>query len=207
MSQLVIGLTGGIGSGKTAASDWFAAQGIEVVDADLVSRLVVEPGQPALAEIRAHFGDAVVTADGRLDRAALRARVFNDPAERRWLEALLHPRIAAEIFRQLQAARSPYAILVSPLLFETGQKDFVRRTLLVDVPEDVQLSRTSARDKVDAQQVRNIMAAQMSRTDRRARADDIVVNDGSLADLHAQLAPLHERYLALALARAPAVGG
>jgi dephospho-CoA kinase len=198
MSQLVIGLTGGIGSGKTAASDWFAAQGITVVDADLVSRLVVEPGQPALAEIRAHFGDAVITADGRLDRGALRARVFNDPAERRWLEALLHPRIAAEILRQLQAARSPYAMLVSPLLFETGQKDFVRRTLLVDVPEDVQLSRTSVRDKVDAQQVRNIMAAQMSRTDRRARADDIVVNDGSLADLYAQLVPLHQRYLVLA---------
>lgn len=205
MSQLVIGLTGGIGSGKTAASDWFAAQGIAVVDADLVSRVVVEPGQPALAEIRAHFGDAVITADGRLDRAALRARVFDDPAERRWLEALLHPRIAAEILRQLQAAQSAYAILASPLLFETGQKDFVRRTLLVDVPEDIQLARTRARDKVDEQQVRNIMAAQMSRADRRARADDIVVNDGSLADLHAQLATLHARYLALAREQAAGV--
>lgn len=198
MSALVIGLTGGIGSGKTAASDWFVARGIIVVDADVVARLVVEPGLPALAEIRRHFGDDVITADGRLDRAALRTRVFNDPAERRWLETLLHPRIAAEILRQLQAATSPYAILVSPLLFETAQRDFVRRTLLIDVPEDLQLARTSARDKVDEQQVRNIMAAQMARTDRLAHADDIVVNDGTLAALHARLAPLHERYLALA---------
>lgn len=198
MSRLIVGLTGGIGSGKTAASDWFKAQGIVIVDADVVSRQVVEPGTPALAAIHEHFGAGVIAADGTLDRAALRRIVFAQPEERQWLERLLHPRIAAEILRQLQAAASAYAILVSPLLFETGQKDFVQRTLLVDVPEDVQLRRTAARDKVEEAQVKAIMAAQMSRDDRRARADDIVVNDGELAHLHRQLAALHAQYLALA---------
>lgn len=198
MTKLIIGLTGGIGSGKSAASDWFASQGIDVVDADVVSRIVVEPGRPALAEIQAHFGAGVIRPDGTLDRAALRAVVFDSPEERRWLEQALWPRIAEEISRQLSAARSPYAVLVSPLLFETGQRAFVTRTLLVDVPEDLQLARTAQRDNVPEAQVRAIMAAQMSRADRRAKADDIVVNDGSLADLQAALAALHARYLALA---------
>lgn len=200
MSRFIVGLTGGIGSGKTAASDWFKAQGVTIVDADVVSREVVEPGTPALAAIGAHFGGDVLQADGRLDRAALRRIVFDKPDERRWLEQLLHPLIAQEIVRQLAAATSPYAILVSPLLFETGQKAFVKRTLLVDVPEDVQLARTATRDKVGEAQVKAIMAAQMSRADRCAKADDIVVNDGALADLHARLAPLHARYLQLAQA-------
>lgn len=198
MSKFIVGLTGGIGSGKTAASDWFKAQGIVIVDADIVSRQVVEPGTPALAAISAHFGTGVIQADGTLDRAALRRIVFDKPEERRWLEQLLHPLIAQEIVRQLGAATSPYAMLVSPLLFETGQKAFVKRTLLVDVPEDLQLARTAARDRVEDTQVKAIMAAQMSRTDRRAKADDIVVNDAALADLYAQLAPLHARYLEIA---------
>lgn len=198
MSKFIVGLTGGIGSGKTAASDWFKAQGVAIVDADVVSREVVEPGTPALAAIGAHFGTGVLQADGRLDRAALRRIVFDKPDERRWLEQLLHPLIAQEIVRQLAAATSPYAMLVSPLLFETGQKAFVKRTLLIDVPEDMQVARTATRDKVEAAQVKAIMAAQMSRADRRAKADDIVVNDGTLAELHARLAPVHERYLALA---------
>lgn len=195
MSTFIVGLTGGIGSGKTAASDWFAAQGIVVVDADVVSRQVVEPGTPALAAIGDHFGAGVLQPDGTLDRAALRRIVFDAPEERRWLEGLLHPLIAQEILRQLSAAASPYAMLVSPLLFETGQKAFVQRTLLIDVPESVQLARTAARDGVDEAQVRAIMAAQMSREDRRARADDVVVNDGPLDGLYAQLAPLHAAYL------------
>ena len=198
MANFIVGLTGGIGSGKTAASDWFRSQGITIVDADVVSREVVEPGTPALEAIRVHFGAGVIRADGHLDRAALRERVFADAGERRWLEQLLHPLIAAGIVRQLAAATSAYAILVSPLLFETGQKAFVRQTLLVDVPEALQLARTSARDQVPETQVKAIMAAQMSREDRRAKADDIVVNGGSLAELHAALAPLHARYLALA---------
>lgn len=198
MSRFIVGLTGGIGSGKTAASDWFKAQGIVIVDADVVARQVVEPGTPALAAIGAHFGDGVLQPDGTLDRAALRRIVFEKPEERRWLEQLTHPLIAREILRQLGAATSPYAILVSPLLFETGQKAFVKRTLLVDAPEAHQLTRTAARDNVAESQVQAIMAAQMSREDRRARADDIVVNDGTLADLHGRLAALHARYLELA---------
>lgn len=198
MAQFIVGLTGGIGSGKTAASDWFQARGITVVDADVVSRQVVEPGTPALAAIRDHFGAQVLRADGSLDRAALRAIVFSAPEQRRWLEQLLHPQMGAEILRQLGAAQSPYAMLVSPLLFETSQRDLVARTLLIDVPEALQLARTAARDGVGEEQVRAIMAAQMAREDRRARADDIVVNDDTLAALQAQLQPLHERYLALA---------
>ncbi len=198
MSNFIVGLTGGIGSGKTAASDWFKAQGIVIVDADLVSRQVVKPGTPALTAIRNHFGASLIQSDGTLDRAALRRVVFDQPAERHWLEQLLHPLIAQEIVRQLATAASPYALLVSPLLFETGQKAFVRRTLLIDVPEALQMSRTAARDKVEETQVKAIMAAQMSRADRRAKADDIVVNDVSLAELHARLAPLHARYLEIA---------
>lgn len=198
MSKLCIGLTGGIGSGKTAASDWFKSQGIVIVDADIVAREVVAQGRPALAAIQTHFGDRVIQPDGALDRAALRHIVFDKPDERQWLEQLLHPLIAQTIMQQLAAASSPYAMLVSPLLFETGQKNFVARTLLIDVPEALQLARTSARDNATDTQVKAIMAAQMSRADRRALANDIVINDGSLAALYKQLQPLHQQYLALA---------
>lgn len=193
--MLIIGITGGIGSGKTAASDYLASRGITVVDADQVSREVVEPGQPALEQIRAHFGDRVLQSDGRLDRAALREIVFADPEQRRTLEAITHPAIAAEIRDQLAASQSPYTVLVSPLLLETDQHRMVDRVLLVDVPESVQVERTARRDGVPGDQVRPIMAAQMDREDRRQRADDIVLNDGSLADLHEQLDHLHEFYL------------
>ena len=196
--MLIIGITGGIGSGKSAASDYLGAKGITVVDADQVSRQVVEPGQPALEQIRTQFGDQVLQADGTLDRAALREIVFADPEQRKSLEAITHPAIAREMQRQLQASRSPYTILVSPLLLETDQYHLVDRVLLVDVPESVQVERTARRDGVPGDQVRHIMAAQMDREDRRRRADDIVVNDGSLEDLHARLDELHERYLDLA---------
>jgi dephospho-CoA kinase len=196
--MLIIGITGGIGSGKSAASDYLGSRGITVVDADQVSRQVVEPGQPALEQIRTQFGDQVLQADGTLDRAALREIVFADPEQRKSLEAITHPAIAREMQRQLQASRSPYTILVSPLLLETDQYHLVDRILLVDVPESVQVERTARRDGVPGDQVRHIMAAQMDRADRRRRADDIVVNDGSLEDLHARLDELHERYLDLA---------
>lgn len=193
--MFVVGLTGGIGSGKTAASDYLASKGIVVVDADIVAREVVAPGQPALEAIRGHFGDPVIQADGQLDRRALREIVFADPAARKTLEGITHPAIAQSIIRQLQSAQSAYAILASPLLLETSQKDMVNRVLLVDVPEAVQIRRTTSRDQVDETQVRAIIAAQMARNDRQARADDIVTNDGTLADLHQQLDALHERYL------------
>ncbi len=202
--MLVIGLTGGIGSGKTAVSDRFAARGIVVVDADLASRVVVEPGRPALDAIAEHFGSDVITADGSLDRAALRQRVFEDPAERRWLEALLHPLIAEEIRAGIANASSEYVVLVSPLLFESGQVAMVDRVLVVDVPEALQVSRTADRDGNSEEQVRAIMAAQADRATRLARADDVIVNDGSLEDLDAEVDVLHRRYLKLATERASA---
>lgn len=199
--MFVVGITGGIGSGKSAVSDRFAALGITVVDADLASRAVVEPGRPALAEIAAHFGDAILAADGGLDRAALRARVFADAAERRWLEERLHPRIAEEIASGLAAARSPYAVLVSPLLVEAGQARFVDRILVVDVPVETQVARTMARDGNSEEQVRRIIAAQAEREDRLARADDVIANDAGLDALDAAVAALHDRYLQLARAQ------
>ncbi len=197
----VLGLTGGIGSGKSAASDYFAKLGIVVVDADIVAREVVEPGQPAWQAIREHFGPEVLQADGSLNRAWLRQKVFAEPAERQWLEQQTHPRIRDSIIRQLQQAQSPYAILSSPLLFESGQAQLTARTLLIDVPEEVQLQRASARDGNDAEQIRRIMAAQLSRQERRARADDVADNSGSLEQLYAQLQGLHERYLSLSVER------
>jgi dephospho-CoA kinase len=196
--MFVVGLTGGIGSGKTAVSDRFAARGIAVVDADVAARIVVEPGQPALVVITEHFGEDMLTTDGRLNRAALRARVFSDPAEREWLEALLHPRISECIAEQLAAASSAYAVLVSPLLFETNQVRFTDRVLVVDVPEELQLERTMARDNNDEAQVRAIMAAQASREDRLDKADDVIVNDAGLESLDARVEELHEHYLAAA---------
>jgi dephospho-CoA kinase len=196
--MLIIGITGGIGSGKTAASDYLGSRRITVVDADQVSRQVVEPGQPALEQIRAQFGDQVLQADGQLDRAALREIVFADPEQRRVLESITHPAIATEIQHQLERSDSPYSILVSPLLLETDQHQLVDRVLLVDVPESVQVERTARRDEVPGDQVRHIMAAQMDRQERRRKADDIVLNDGSLADLHEQLDHLHQYYLELA---------
>ncbi|MCK5873143.1 MAG: dephospho-CoA kinase [Alcanivoracaceae bacterium] len=196
--MLVIGLTGGIGSGKTAASDYLASKGISVVDADLAARVVVEPGQPALAAIRQRFGDGVIQADGALDRRALREIVFADSTARKDLEAITHPAIGEEIVRQLRASTSPYTLLVSPLLLESSQHKLASRILLIDVPEAVQLSRTASRDKVAEAQVKAIMAAQMPREEKRRRADDIVMNDADLASLHQQLDALHETYLKMA---------
>jgi dephospho-CoA kinase len=197
MTRFVVGLTGGIGSGKTAVSDRFAALGVAVVDADLASRAVVAPGEPALAAIAAHFGSAVLQPDGSLDRAALRARVFADPAERRWLEQLTHPLIGAWLRRELLAGESPYSLLVNPILIESGQHRLCHRVLVVDAPEAAQLERTMARDGNSAAQVQAIMAAQVDRQQRLAAADDVIVNAGSLQALDAAVADLHARYLEL----------
>lgn len=198
MNRLVIGLTGGIGSGKTMATDHFARLGITVVDADLASRVVVQPGQPALQDIADHFGPGVLLPDGSLNRPALRAIVFADPEARKVLERITHPRIAEEISRQLAASTSPYTILVSPLLFESGQHRFANRTVLVDTTEALQQQRAARRDSVSEEQIKAIMAVQTSREDRLARADDVLLNDGDLAHLHAAVEALHQRYLALA---------
>jgi dephospho-CoA kinase len=196
--MFVVGITGGIGSGKSAVSDRFKRLGIKVVDADIASREVVKPGQPALAAISEHFGADVIQADGSLDRAHLRALVFAKPDERIWLERLLHPLINEYLRQELASATSPYAILVSPLLKETGQSRFTHRILVVDVPENVQLARTMARDSNDETQVKAIMAAQASRQSRLAIADDVIQNDAGFEALDAAVATLHQRYLALA---------
>ena len=196
--MFVVGLTGGIGSGKTAASDYLASKGITVVDADLASRVIVQPGQPALARIAERFGADKLNADGTLNRAALRTVVFADKQALKDLEAITHPAIRDELVRQLQAAQSPYVLLVSPLLLETNQHELVDRVLLIDVPEEVQVARTAQRDQVAASQIKAIMDAQMPRQQHRDKADDIVVNDSTLDALHEALDRLHETYLASA---------
>lgn len=196
----IVGLTGGIGSGKSAAADRFRSLGITVVDADVCARVVVEPHKPALTAIAEHFGQDIIQTDGTLDRAALRQKIFANETERKWLEALLHPLIFEEIWAQLQSAQSPYAILESPLLVEAGQQVICQRTLVIDAPEAVQLARATARDGNSTEQIKAIMAAQASREQRLTKANDIITNDGDLAHLHAQVDALHQQYLILATA-------
>lgn len=197
MARYVVGLTGGIGSGKSAVSERFEALGICIVDADLASRAVLAPGTPAVAQIAERFGPHLVREDGSLDRAALRQAVFTDPEARRWLESLTHPLIGAYQRERLAAADSPYAVLVSPLLVESGQARRCNRVLVVDVPEALQIERTMRRDGNSEAQVRAILAAQASRQQRLAAADDVIVNDRDLAHLDAEVAKLHKLYLEL----------
>lgn len=193
----ILGLTGGIGSGKSAAAQCFADLGVHLVDADHAARWVVEPGRPALAKIAEHFGPGVLRDDGQLDRAALRALIFQDAEQRRWLEALLHPLIGQEILTVLARAESPYAILVSPLLVESGQYKLAQRVLVIDAPEAVQIERTVQRDKTSVEQVEAILKVQASREERLKRADDVLVNDRDLAWLRSEVERLHHFYLSL----------
>ncbi|WOJ94942.1 dephospho-CoA kinase [Congregibacter variabilis] len=198
---LRVGITGGIGSGKSAVTERLQSRGIEVVDADIVAREVVEAGSSALEKIAQHFGKEVISADGNLDRAALRRIVFSDPDQRLWLERLTHPLIGESIAQQLATAASSYAVLSSPLLLESSQRDFVDHIVVVDVPESVQISRTKARDNNSEELVRAIMAAQMSRDSRLAAADTVIDNSGALAELDQQVTALHEKLLRLSAAR------
>lgn len=197
MSDYLVGLTGGIGSGKTAAADHFASLGINVVDADLASRIVVQPGRPALAAIEAKFGAQILLDDGTLDRTALRHTVFADDDKRRWLQSLLHPLISDELRAQIERADSAYAILVNPLLFESGQNTWCQRVLVIDVPEETQLTRTMARDSNTLEQVENIMRAQMDRQKRLSMADDIISNDDDLTALQCAIETQNKVYLQL----------
>lgn len=201
MSEYFIGLTGGIASGKSALEKAFAAHGIVVADADLLAREVVQPGTPALAAVVERFGNDVLQADGQLDRAALRVRVFGHDAERRALEAIVHPAIRRRLEEICRQATSPYAIATIPLLTEGGGRGtypWLHRILVVDTPTDVQKQRLMQRDGIDAALAEKMMAAQASRADRLALADDIVVNDGEIAHLQRAADDLHPRYLALA---------
>lgn len=193
--RFILGITGGIGSGKSAATQWFESQGICVVDADIVAREVVEQGQPALKSIQDAFGDWVLLEDGNLNRRALREHIFQSPEARQTLEGITHPAIRKSIIQQLQNAQSPYVILVSPLLFETNQHELVHHTLLIDADEQTQLQRASQRDGQNAAEIRKIIAAQMPRAQKQQLAHDVVLNDGLLEHLHKRLKPLHLSYL------------
>ncbi|MGM0525281.1 MAG: dephospho-CoA kinase [Pseudomonadota bacterium] len=194
MTAYVIGLTGGIGSGKSAASDFLATKGIDIIDADIVARDVVAPGSECLIAIQQHFGDDVVMPDGGLDRKALRNIVFSDEQQKQWLNQLLHPAIRTRILQQLEASRSAYVVLAAPLLLENGLDQYCDRVLVIDIPESLQVARTVKRDNTDQQQVEAIMASQLSRPERLQKADDVVVNDGDLEHLHQQLKQLDKNY-------------
>lgn len=192
---MIIGLTGGIGSGKTAVSETFEDLGITVVDADLASRVVVEKGKPCLEKIAEHFGEDILNENSELDRAKLREIIFNSAEEKNWLESLLHPAIAGQIQDELKASTSAYTILVSPLLLETNQKEFCSKVLIVDVPVEVQVDRTLKRDGVSEEQVQSIIKSQISREARLELADEIIMNDGNLEDLKLVVKDLHQRFI------------
>jgi dephospho-CoA kinase len=194
----IVGLTGGIGSGKTATSDFFTAKGIHVVDADVVAREVVMPGQPALNEIARHFGQQIINKEGALNRPALREIIFTSHQEKEWLEKLLHPLIRQSIKMQLASATSDYAILASPLLIETDQKNMVDRILVIDVPETMQLERTQHRDGNSPEQVQSIINSQICRAERLKCADDIILNNQSLDHLKKEVNRLDNLYRHLA---------
>lgn len=196
--MLIIGLTGGIASGKTTVADLFAARGVPLVDADVSAREVVAPGSSGLAAVVEAFGSEILTTTGELDRRALRARVFGQPEERRRLESILHPLIRQHLQDSLQALSAPYALLVAPLLLEGDLSKAVQRVLVVDVPEEVQIARVMSRDGSSREEAEAILRAQMSRQERLARADDVIVNDGDLDALEPQVERLHRQYLRLA---------
>jgi dephospho-CoA kinase len=195
--KLIIGLTGGIGSGKSEVSRRFEKVGITLVDADVVARDVVLPGKPALESIRSHFGTDILLPDGSLNRAKLREIIFTDPAEKEWLEQLLHPVINQQIREQLALSASAYAMLSSPLLLETQQHLLVDRILVVDTSEMLQIERASKRDANQEEQIKAIMATQLSRAERCSRATDIIQNHGDITELDEQITKLHDLYLEL----------
>jgi dephospho-CoA kinase len=197
----VIGLTGGIGSGKSAAASLFSKLGAQIIDADTIARQLVEADEPALAEIASSFGTDVLTATGELDRAALRRIVFADSAERGRLEAILHPRIRQQIQNEINKVQAPYCIVVIPLLLETGQSDLVDRILVMDVPLATQISRVASRDRLPREEILAIIEAQVSPGTRLAAADDIIENSGGLDELASQVGQLHAKYLEIAVSQ------
>jgi len=196
--MLIIGLTGGIGSGKSTVTKCFDSLGVPVIDADIITRKLVKPGKDALKEIETHFGPDIIQTDGQLNRDWLRARIFENPDERKILEGLLHPRAkkyAKEIISKLE---TPYCILCAPLLIESGWVDMVQRVLVIDVPRELQIKRTMKRDGIPKSQVETIINAQIDRDSRLAAADDLLTNTGGKASLLEQVKTLHKQYLELA---------
>jgi dephospho-CoA kinase len=205
--MLSVGLTGGIGSGKSTVSDFFKALGASLIDADVIARQVVEPGQPALQKILERFGPNILTENGTLNRSGLRARVFADAGLRQDLESILHPLIRARILEDIGKAPGPYCIVAIPLLAESNYRDYhLDRILVVDAPESAQIARTQRRDGVSDEDVQAIMNSQVTRAARLRIADDVIYNDGSLAQLKQQVLALHHKYLKLGEAQRPVPG-
>lgn len=192
--MLIVGLTGGIGSGKSTVANFFAELGAPIIDTDLLAREVTEIDQPALKNIREHFGPTILNQDGSLNRAKLRDMVFANPDERKWLEKLLHPLIIASVEARLAQLNSPYAIVVIPLLFESDPMQFIDRILVVDTPEETQVQRTLARDNTSIHTIKAILQSQVTRQIRLNEAHDIIRNDGSLDHLQQQVEKLHQVY-------------
>jgi dephospho-CoA kinase len=195
LKKFVVGLTGGIASGKTTVANLFAEYGIDLVDADVIAREVVSIGFDGLKAITEHFGQAILLTDGSLDRAALRAQVFDNPEQRLWLNNLLHPMIRQKMLDQVQVSASAYVIMIVPLLFENHLDSLVDTTLVVDIAPELQISRTMQRDGVSKQQVELILASQMTREQRLAQADNIIDNQGEYQMLRSQVSHLHQQYL------------
>ena len=203
--RLIIGLTGGIASGKSSVAQRLAELGVPIIDADESSRLVVAPGQPGLAAVVVRFGADILTATGELDRPALRNRVFSAPEQRIALQAILHPLIRADMERRAGAAAGPYVVMAIPLLVESGDEhDRVDRILVIDVSEEIQVERVMARDGCSMAQAHAILSAQASRDQRLKAADDVLVNSGTVSDLRRSVDALHQRYLSLATEKAVA---
>jgi dephospho-CoA kinase len=196
MNKLVVGLTGGIGSGKTTVANMFNELGIELIDADVIAREVVEPKSRALISIKEHFGSEFIQTDGYLNRAKLRSKVFSSETDKQWLNNLLHPLIRTSILTNIKNSSGSYCILVAPLLFENNLTQYVDRTLVIDVEESIQIERTLKRDNSDKKVIENIIASQISRDERLRRANDIIDNSSNdLKSISNQVNTLHQVYL------------
>ncbi|UJZ94234.1 dephospho-CoA kinase [Photobacterium damselae subsp. damselae] len=195
--SFVVGLTGGIGSGKTTVANLFARYGVDLIDADIIARDVVAPNSAGLAAIIDKFGADITLENGELDRAQLRQLIFSNPELKEWLNQLLHPMIRQQMLAQIQASTSPYCLLIVPLMVENNLQALTQRLLVVDVDEQVQIQRTQQRDKVPLEQVKKILASQASRSERLAAADDVITNNDDEQALYSQVEKLHQYYLAL----------
>lgn len=195
--MLTIGLTGGIGSGKSTVANFFSELGIEIIDADQMARTVVQPGAPAYENIVAHFGPEILDAKQHIERKKLRNRIFKDPDERKWLENLLHPLIRQAMRERAKTVKSPYCIMVIPLLVETKPNKIIDRVLVIDAAEEQQIAWAQQRDKLDLAQIKAVLKAQATRSQRLAAADDVIFNDADFNRLREQVADLHQRYLKL----------
>jgi len=191
MNTKILGLTGGIATGKSTVSGFFQQLGITIVDADLIAREVVSPNSPALIEITNQFGDDILLPSGELNRAQLRHIIFHDTKAKAWLNALLHPLIRQEIVAQLNSTKGPYVVLDAPLLFENGLDKLCAKTVVVDIPREMQISRAAKRDKVTQEQIRNIIEAQMPREEKLAKADIIIDNSKSIENTQSQVNSIH----------------